>query len=182
MIIIGIDPSLSSTGICTMDENGNILSTLAINSDFTGAKRLHDIKRQIIPEVLYSKSEEEEKVIAFIEGYSFGSKNGGEALGELGGTIRLMLYEQGIEFIDVPPTTLKKYVLGIGKGDKVAMAIGVIKTWGVDFPTTDQTDAFALAMFGRGYLGLVNNLTAFRKDAIEAIKNPKVKKKKVAKA
>jgi len=174
MIIIGIDPSLSSTGICTMDETGKLLFTVAINSNHTSMERLCEIKKQIFDVV---SSYTHNKRMVFIEGYSFGSMNGREALGELGGMIRLLLYECGIEYVDVPPTTLKKYVLGVGKGDKVAMAIGVIKAWGVDFPTTDQTDAFALAMFGRGYLGLVDNLTAFRKEAIEAIKNPKVKKR-----
>ena len=174
MIILGIDPSLTSTGICVMSEDGEVLTTMAINSEFAGAKRLHDIKEQIKPIVKIPPSE---KPITFIEGYSFGSKNGREVLGELGGMIRLLLYETGVLFVNVPPTTLKKYATGKGTGDKVAMAIGVIKGWGVDFPTTDQTDAYALCQFGRGYLGLVDNLTAFKKEAIEAVKNPKAKKK-----
>jgi crossover junction endodeoxyribonuclease RuvC len=174
MIIIGIDPSLTSTGICIMEKSGKLLSTLAINSGFSGMKRLHDIKEQLSQEMnRYPRF----KVTVFIESYSFGSQNGREALGELGGMIRLILYEEGIEFVDVAPTSLKKYATGIGKGDKVAMAIGVIKTWGVDFPTTDQTDAYALCQFGRGYLGLVDDLTVFRKEVIDAIKNPKVKKR-----
>jgi crossover junction endodeoxyribonuclease RuvC len=173
MIIIGIDPSLTSTGICTMDESGKLLSTLAINSGFSGMKRLYDIKQQIFKVLINFQL----KPTVFIEGYSFGSMNGREVLGELGGMIRLMLYEEGIEFVDVAPTSLKKYATGIGKGDKVAMAIGVIKSWGKDFPTTDQTDAYALCQFGRGYLGLVDDLTVFRKEAIDAIKNPKVKKR-----
>src|SRR5665254_1264 len=89
-IIVGIDPSLTSTGICTMDEHGKLLSTLAINSEFVGMKRLHDIKRQLEPECSYNTPNENEKVAVFIEGYSFGSMNGREALGELGGMIRLM--------------------------------------------------------------------------------------------
>jgi len=182
MILIGIDPSLSSTGICTMSKDGDILSTFAINSEFTGPRRLSDIKRQLEPITSYGILPSSTKLIAFVEGYSFGSQNGREALGELGGMIRLMLYDEGIEYVDVPPTTLKKYVLGIGKGDKVAMAIGVIKAWGRDFPTTDQTDAYALCQFGRGYLGLVDDLPAYRKEAIEAIKNPKVKKRTKATA
>lgn len=174
MIIIGIDPSLTSTGICAMTELGELLLTQAINSDYKGMKRLFDIKQQIAT-LLMSYPRSIPKV--FIEGYSFGSMNGREALGELGGMIRLMLYEDGIEYVDVAPTSLKKYATGKGVGDKVAMAIGVIKEWGKDFPTTDQTDAYALCQFGRGYLGLVDDLPAFRKEAIEAIKNPKVKKR-----
>lgn len=181
MIIIGIDPSLTSTGLCVMDEKGEILETLAINSKFDGAKRLHDIKRQLKPRCCYTSGDSEEKTFVFIEGYSYGSMNGREILGELGGMIRLMLYEEEIEFVDIPPTSLKKFTAGKGNADKIAMAIAVLKIWGKDFPTTDQTDAFALAELGRAYLGLIpGKLPVFKQEVIDGIKIPKVKKKRVA--
>ena len=182
MIIIGIDPSLTSTGICAM-RDGIVLSNEAVTSKFTGVKRLSDFKEQLIPKVCYVADIEDisEKVVVFIEGYSFGSIGRKEFIAELGGTIRLMLYEQEIEFIDVPPTVLKKYITGKGNADKVAMALAVQKQYGVDFPTTDQTDAFALCQVGQAYLGLIP-LTKAREEVIADMKKPKVKKKKVAKA
>lgn len=179
MIIIGIDPSLTSTGICAM-RDGIVLSNEAVTSKFTGAKRLSDFKEQLIPKVCYVADIEDinEKVVVFIEGYSFGSVGRKEFIAELGGTIRLMLYEQEIEFVDVPPTVLKKYITGKGVADKVVMAVAVQKQYGVSFPTTDQTDAFCLAILGMAYLGLVPNLTVFRQEIIDGMKKPKVKKKK----
>lgn len=175
MIIIGIDPSLTSTGACAMGYDGVLFSSKAITSKYEGMKRLHDIKEQL--QTYLYPNDPDKKIVVFIEGYSFGSQNGREALGELGGMIRLMLFEEGIEYVDIPPTSLKKFATGKGTGDKVPMAISVLKTWGVDFPTTDQTDAYALCQLGRGYLGLVNDLPVFRQEAIDAIKHPKVKKR-----
>jgi len=182
MIIIGIDPSLTSTGICAM-RDGVILSCEAVISKFTGVKRLSDFKEQLIPKCCYVTDIEDidEKTVVFIEGYSFGSIGRKEFIAELGGTIRLMLYEQEIEFIDVPPTVLKKYITGKGNADKVAMAIAVQKQYGIDFPTTDQTDAFALCQVGQAYNGLIPNLSKAREEVIADMKKPKVKKKKVAK-
>ena len=144
MIIIGIDPSLTSTGLCVMSKQGELLETYAVNSRFNGVKRLQDIKNKLVEKCCHNHNAIDKAITVFIEGYSYGSKNGREELGELGGVIRLMLYEQKIPFIDIAPTSLKKYTTGKGMGDKVAMAIGVLKSWGKDFPTTDQTDAYAL--------------------------------------
>lgn len=181
MIIIGIDPSLTSTGICAM-RDGIILSSEAVTSKFTGVKRLSDFKEQLIPKVCYVADIEdiEEKIMVFIEGYSFGSKNNREVLGELGGVIRLMLFEQEIPFIDVAPTALKKYATGKGNADKISVAVSVMEEWGKKFPTSDQTDAFVLAMLGRDLIETTKVYPASRQEVIEGIRNPKVKKKKVA--
>ncbi len=180
MIIIGIDPSLTSTGICVMDEEGGILSTEAVTSKFSGVKRLSDFKKQVIAMCQYIAGLDQ-KTVVFIEGYSFGSVGRKEFIAELGGTIRLTLFEQEVEFIDVPPTVLKKYATGKGNADKVAVAVAVMKQYCKEFPTTDQTDAFVLAEIGRAYFGLIPNLTKAKEEVIADMKAPKAKKKKVAK-
>ncbi len=180
MIIIGIDPSLTSTGIVSVNEFGIILTSEAVKSKLFGVKRLSDIKEQMIPKVRYDADEGEETMV-FIEGYSYGSLNNREILGELGGMIRLMLFEQEIPFIDVAPTSLKKFVTGKGNADKIAMALGIQKTWGKDFETTDQADAFALCQLGLAYMELIPDPPVFRQEVIAGMKAPKVKKKKVKK-
>jgi len=175
MIVIGIDPSLTSTGICVMSEHGNILSTKAITSYFTGVRRLKDFKEQIIDMCQYVAGLKE-KTSVFIEGYSFGSIGRKEFIAELGGTIRLTLHEQELEFIDVPPTVLKKYITGKGNADKVAVGVAVMKQYGEGFDTTDQTDAFVLCQIGLAYFGLIPNLTKVREEVIADMKKPKAKK------
>lgn len=172
MIILGIDPSLTSTGICVMNgETGEVGETMAIHSTHTGAERLVNFRQEIVNLISMRSN-----IHAFIEGYAFGANNQREALGELGGVLRLTLYDAGIPMVIIQPTMLKKFATGKGTADKVAMGVQLMKEFGLSYPTTDQTDAFWLSQFGRGYLGLVDDLRVYQKESIEAIKNPKVKK------
>jgi Holliday junction resolvasome RuvABC endonuclease subunit len=80
-----------------------------------------------------------------IEGYAMGSKTRPQMAGELGGHLRLLLWQAGIPYIIVPPTTLKKYVLGSGNAAKELMLKEVFKRWGYDTDSNDRADAYGLA-------------------------------------
>ena len=176
MILLGIDPSLASSGICLMSEIGQVLDSLVIKTDKVGTERLSFFRQSFI-NLISIRSE----INVFIEGYSFGSGGKRESMAELGGVIRLMLYDQAINFIEVPPKTLKKFATGNGNADKILMGVQLMKEFGLEYPTSDQTDAFWLCQFGRAYHGLIPNLTKARQEVIEGMRNPKVKKKKVPK-
>lgn len=83
--------------------------------------------------------------IVAIEGYAMGSKTRPQMAGELGGHLRLLLWQAGIPYIVVPPTTLKKYVLGKGNAAKELMLKEVFRKWGYDTTSNDRADAYALA-------------------------------------
>lgn len=83
--------------------------------------------------------------IVAIEGYAMGSKTRPQMAGELGGHLRLLLWQAGIPYIIVPPTTLKKYVLGSGNAAKELMLKEVFKRWGYDTDSNDRADAYGLA-------------------------------------
>lgn len=83
------------------------------------------------------------------EGYSYGSK--GQAvidIGELGGYLRLLMWQGGYDFNLVPPTTLKKYATGKGNSAKNIMLREVYRKWGYSAEDDDQGDAYALARLG----------------------------------
>ena len=84
-----------------------------------------------------------------IEGYSFGSFSGRERLGEWGGVLRLALYRAGFKYVEVPPTSLKKFVTGKGNAKKNTMLMAVYKKWGVECADDNQGDAYSLAQFIR---------------------------------
>lgn len=170
MIILGIDPSLTSTGICVMFKQGEVVENYAVQLKAKGTERLALFRNHF-----QSITNEHHDVRAFIEGYAFGANNQREALGELGGIIRLTLYDEEINTIVIPPTMLKKFATGKGNADKIAMAVALEKQFQLEYPTSDQTDAFWLATFGRAYLGLMNNITKERLEIIESLKNPKPK-------
>jgi len=175
MIIIGIDPSLTSTGICVMTENGQVLQSLALSSKHYGVKRLSDF-REMLGNLFYPYRKNGHELFIAIEGYSFASNTQGIALGELGGMMRLYMYELGIKCVEVPPTVVKKFATGKGNSDKIAMGVALQKQFGMEYPTSDQTDAHFLALIAMAYLGLMPNLSKAREAIIADMKAPKVKK------
>lgn len=178
MIIIGIDPSLTSTGTCLMSEDGEVIISKVIQPKIIGLERLAFLRQQIIN--IIAKYDVYD-IRSFVEGYSHGSSGMRESIAEWGGVLRLTLYENNLQIIDVPPKTLKKFATGNGNADKILMGVQLMKEFGMEYPTSDQTDAYWLAFFGRAYHGLIPNLTKAREEIIADMKDPKVKKKKVAK-
>ncbi|MFE9412376.1 hypothetical protein ACFYN0_26810 [Streptomyces sp. NPDC006704] len=85
-----------------------------------------------------------------MEGYSHGSKFHREALGELGGMVKLAITEiagpqQWRHPIIVPPPTLKKFVTGKGAATKQEMIDTVARRYGAIFYDDNLADAYALA-------------------------------------
>lgn len=89
--------------------------------------------------------------LAFIEGYAFGAKHSREAMGELGGIVRLMAYELGWTAVIVPPTVLKAFVTGKGTAPKELMMLEAFKQWGYSSTDNNDCDAYALMKLGITY-------------------------------
>jgi len=97
MRLMGLDLSLTSTGI-SMDG-----VTSVIRSKARGAERLSDITRTVLHECL-----ENEIICVLIEGYSFASRSGQAfSIGELGGCIRMTLFECNIPVVEIPPPVVQ---------------------------------------------------------------------------
>ncbi len=80
-----------------------------------------------------------------IEGYAMGSKTMPQMAGELGGHLRLLLWQAGIPYIIVPPKSLKKYVSGSGQSKKSMMMMKALERWGYASAGEDECDAYCLA-------------------------------------
>ena len=148
--IIGIDPSINSTGVCVNKNNKNVYYNIVSKR----TKKLEKFNSKYIDILFYEKNtdkslnyneKEVEKAknilyicnfikkiikkhkptVVIMEGLSYGS-NG--QLGDLGGlnfSIRMVLLEMGIKFVIVPPTTWKKQQLGIAGAEKDI----IVKAW-----------------------------------------------------
>lgn len=79
--------------------------------------------------------------LVVIEGYSFGSMNKREALGELGGVVRLMLYEARVRYVEVPPSSLKMYATGKGNAPKDLVLVECVKRLGYTGADNNIADA-----------------------------------------
>jgi crossover junction endodeoxyribonuclease RuvC len=159
--IVGIDASLTSTGVAVI--KGDTSSTIAIQSNQTGVKRLIEIRdhvRDIVGDADF----------VVIEGYAYARVNQAHKMGELGGVLRVMFREEGIKYIEVAPSAVKKFATGKGNANKEAVAVGIYKRWGKELWTNDEADAFVLAKIGQAYLSGGEGLTCFQKDVIKKIK------------
>lgn len=76
-----------------------------------------------------------------MEGFSFGSVQAAHAVGGLGMTIRLRLYELAIPFIVIPPSSVKVFATGKGSAGKDEMFAAAIRRLGYEGNSKDQCDA-----------------------------------------
>lgn len=159
--ILGIDPSLTSSGLCHLYDGR--VSTGRLVPSRKGVERLEEFDVALAALATLPS-------LAVVEGYSFGSRDShSHALGELGGLIRLKLYKANVPYLIVPPTKLKKFVSGKGQVEKPVIMKELFKRWGIDLDQNDEADGTALGLFGAYYLGLpgLPGLTAEQKEALK---------------
>lgn len=146
-VFIGIDPSLTATGICVLDQAGaEILRVTFGEKTKRGVERLDAMDLYLHQFMARWRAV---PALVAVEGYSFGSFSGRERLGEWGGVLRLCLHRLDFPYVEVPPTTLKKFVTGAGNAKKNQMLLGVYKKWGVTCADDNEADSYALAQFIR---------------------------------
>jgi crossover junction endodeoxyribonuclease RuvC len=163
MKIVGLDLSLSATGIAD-DAGPRRLKTPASKMD--GMKRLQFIRNQVMLACAGAGC-------VFLEGYSFGSRNGGERLGELGGVIRLALYEAETPYVEVAPNTLKMLATGKGNANKAEVLVSAVTRLGYAGTDDNEADALWLWIIGRLTYGLpVLKLPQTHLRALEKVKRP----------
>ena len=135
--IIGIDLSLTSTGVATSTE------TFSIATKLRGMERLEYIEREVSNLLLGSDC----PVVA-IEGYAM-AKHGSHAhaQGELGGIIRLLMHKNKVPYIDIPPTNRAKFATGKGNAGKSEVVSTISAITGIIWSGSgadDECDAWVL--------------------------------------
>lgn len=156
MTTVGLDLSLTASAAVAVpgDWDGRFARVRTEVIGMSLAKSATDAERALRTKVIASR------IVAFcrfvkadsvwIEGYAFGAKNGREALGELGGVVRLTLVMAGFDIATVQPTAARKLLLGKlpRSGQKVAvqkalLAAGAPRSW-----SADEYDAMCVANWG----------------------------------
>jgi crossover junction endodeoxyribonuclease RuvC len=134
---LGLDLSLTSTG-CSFGDNRTVIATKA-----RGAERLHVVSSSIVQLCI-----DEGITVIAIEGYSFASRNSqAHSIGELGGAVRMRLWENGVPYVDIPPTSRAKFGSGRGNAGKGEVMSAVSAKTGLVFAgagADDMCDAFVL--------------------------------------
>ena len=98
--------------------------------------------------------------LVVLEGYSFGSK--GRALfdiAELGGIIRMTLLDHEYPYVEVPPSSLKKFATGKGNAPKDLMLVEAVKRLGYTGSDHNEADALFLWHLAANAYGLPGAVT-----------------------
>ena len=147
MKTMGLDLSLTSTGTSIDGVTSIILTSTK------GAERLF-----IISNKLQEIVKENQVDVVIIEGYSFASRNSqAHSIGELGGVVRLMLWQNKIPYIEVPPTSRAKFATGRGNASKHEVISAVSAKTGRTFRGSggnDECDAWVLEEMAKAKLGV----------------------------
>ncbi len=131
--IVAFDLSLTATGYATRGTFG-VLRPLNLQ----GVERLRWIRDYVL-------QLSEGMAVVVLEGYSFGSGNRAHALGELGGVIRLALYEAKLPTVIIPPSCRAKYATGKGNAPKEQVLAEAIRR--LRYPGHDNNEADAMWLF-----------------------------------
>lgn len=165
MNVMGLDLSLTGTGIVVIDKAGEVVLSRTISSKLRDMERLAHIRAEIAS-ILSGAS----PIMTCIEGYSMGSRAGQLAsIGELGGVVKLLLYRNGFRYTIVAPTQLKKFVTGKGNSMKDEIMMNVYKRWGWEAKDNNQADAYGLGRIALALEGEDENLIAPQKEVITAL-------------
>lgn len=181
MIVMGLDPSLTSTGIVLLNDGQiEIARTTKNQPDIGTVARVLAIVKEIEKIINHPNIPPD---LVVIEGFSFGST--GRSLFDtayLGWRIRESLESfrerDNIPWIEVSPAQLKQFATGKGNAPKEVVLQQVYKRWGVELRDNNQADAFTLAKIGEAYLRYPQDrLPDFQLGVIQALKGEKPPKK-----
>ena len=143
---LGIDPSLAASGFVVMEERdgGNSCEILEAGTIKTRADQPIGERLGHIQATVSSVMSMYKPANVSMEGYAMGAKFNREAMGEVGGVIKLTLWGFGIDPVIWPVPSWRKVVLGkTMPKDEVRLA--VYQRYGVDLKDMNQLEAFCVA-------------------------------------
>jgi crossover junction endodeoxyribonuclease RuvC len=147
--VLGLDLSFTATGwsIITVDEN-TIISYGEIET--TKKSFPDDIDRcvEINKHIFDIISAYQPDVVIIENTFTGVNKATSKKLHQLGGIVRAMLKTAGVAYIDLAPTTLKKYVTNKGNASKQEMLDEINNVLGLELTSDNVADSLGLAMYG----------------------------------
>lgn len=145
MEYVGVDISLTGTGLCTLNDKGEVVKSTCIMT------KAHDCFHALYKRIDYITNAVTDFVgdagLVFVEGYAYGACGQVFSIAELSGFIKHKLYAT-TTVLQIPPTVLKKYITGTGMSKKELVLKEIYKRYKVDFYDNNEADAFGLARCG----------------------------------
>ncbi len=153
--VLGIDPSLSSTGY-SYRHDGQLFTGRIDPKKLQGPYRLAYMRNRLAEILDFVQPQ-----YVSYEGYAHAAAQGAHQLGELGGVLKTLIWERGIDVLLVSPTGLKKAITGRGNADqgpknrhKPEMRAAITEKFGYTLEQNDEADAFGLMALGEIRFGV----------------------------
>lgn len=143
MRILGLDLSITATGVCRPDRTTYTVKTKAADRD----ARITVIRDRIAEELWDVDLVVLEDFPARLQAAA------AKAIGITHGSVRQVLLDFGVPYVVVPPSSLKFYATGSGNADKAAMILAAYKRGGIEFKDDNQCDAWWLHLAGKDRTG-----------------------------
>ena len=163
-VVVGMDLSLTETGITAISNGKAYCSTLKPLKDVRGIERLDWFDGQFAEMLEHYKPD-----AVAIENYAYMSHKG-VVLGELGALGRLNVWRRHIPLYLVSPNGLKKFATGKGRSPKGGIIKEVYKRWGIDTNNENVADSAVLAVIAyyKAYPGKAQT-TAFQTEVMAKV-------------
>lgn len=142
-LVLGLDPS-TCFGVCVASESGKVVYTKEISyPKLFGFERISAILADVLDVYKMFKPS---KVV--VEGMIVGHAASAISVIQVATLLRYFLWQENIPYMEVSPSTLKKFVCGSGNAKKEQVMMWVSKRYGFESPTNNIADAVGLAMVG----------------------------------
>lgn len=176
--IIGIDQSLTGTGVSVLKKNKVSYSDVIKTADMRGMERLDYICKSLV-KIIEEQTSLGEEIIVVREGYSYGSFKSSSVfeLGELGGIIDMMFYhsDRKVSLYVLPPTLWKLMVFGCGNVKKdTQYLLKAYDVTGIKFSDDNIADSYMLI---QGFLKICGETIVLNKEQRFSLISPSLRKK-----
>ena len=156
--IVGLDLSMTATGICGADGD-----TVTVKTKAVGDRRLVDITGAVL--AIADGCD-----LAVIEDLPTHAKSAG-ITGMVHGAVRAALIRAFIPYVLITPASVKKFGTGKGNAGKPEMAVALFKRAGLELGDDNQVDAFWLRAMGMEQYGQpVVQVPALNRAALTVVK------------
>jgi len=162
---LGVDAS-TKTGLALVSQEGEVLQQeeLAYPKGMKGIERATNIAESILARVQEYKPD-----IIVTEGYALHAKFNLATMVELGTVMRLYWHVNHLNWYEVAPTALKKFVSGKGNCKKDVMILEAYKRFGFETSNDNVADAIGLAHIGLSLRGHGIPMPKINLEALEKV-------------
>lgn len=168
--VVGIDPSLTSTGVC-YGIDAETWSVVCCGSKPRGRSvydRVHRYER-LVADVM-RVLETVKPAIILIEEYAYSKNSGGQMyLGEFGGILRWNMIDLTPHIYEVTASCLKKFATGKGNAPKDVVMAHVAQRYGQVFRNNDEADSFVLYQMALCAAGRIEPANQSQREAVAKV-------------